>query len=73
MNQPFREFYKLPIPCPDCRNSTHETVAWLVDHDEITCSFCGIVIDLTLKETRAFIEDADRLCSKIWGPVEMKR
>jgi hypothetical protein len=66
----FRDFFKLPVPCPVCSEITHQTVAWLVDHDELICGECDVPIDLRLNEMRGFIEHADKICTLVDGSIK---
>ncbi len=66
----YRDFYQIPVPCPECGEITPETVAWLVDHDKLVCGQCDVAVDLRLEEMRALIEDADKVCALIDGSIK---
>jgi hypothetical protein len=66
----FRDFYKIPVPCPECGDITPATVAWLMDHDQLVCGECDVVIDLRLEEIRGFIEYADKICTLVDGSTK---
>jgi len=48
---------RLPLPCPRCEEEGMETIARLIGHDELPCSFCGEPIDLTAEEWRAYVNE----------------
>jgi len=50
---------KIPTPaCPKCDKEGVETVAGLVNRDQIACDFCGSVIDLTSENWRSYLQEA---------------
>ena len=57
---------KIPIPtCPKCDKEGIETVAGLIDRDQITCAFCGNLIDLTSENWRTYFKEAKDALGKL--------
>ena len=56
--EPTNELLKIGIPCPDCRDQTEQTLAWLQQHHELTCSNCGSIINLRDEGPKSLIEGA---------------
>jgi hypothetical protein len=48
----------LPIPCPECRELSHEPVRRIASNDIIPCSLCGGLIDLAAEDCRSLVEQA---------------
>lgn len=41
-----------------------------MDHDQLVCGECDVVIDLRLEEIRGFIEYADKVCALVDGSTK---
>jgi len=63
---------KIPTPsCSKCGKEGVETVARLVNRDEIACNFCGGLINLTSEDWRAYLKEAENSLTKL-GPLYRK-
>jgi len=57
---------KFPTPsCPKCGKEGVETIAGLINRNEITCGFCGSAINLTSEDWRAYLKEAMDALGKI--------
>ena len=51
---------QIPLPtCPKCGKEGIETIAGLINRDEIACGFCGNLIDLTSENWRSYLKEAE--------------
>jgi len=49
------DFIRMDLPCSKCGQTNKELIRELVTNSTITCGFCGAIIDLNAKDTRASI------------------
>ena len=70
MGEELRNIITLPVKCAICGKYTEETIAWLVDHNTLTCRYCRSTIDLNVKKTRAMIKHFNDACLQFPGLSE---
>ena len=70
MGKELRSIITLPVKCAICGKYTEETIAWLVDHNTLTCRYCRSTIDLNVKKTRAMIKHFNDACLQSSGLSE---
>jgi len=58
---------KLPIPCPECGELSHEPNERVANNDVIPCSLCGGLIDLSAEVCRLLVEQAKANVAKRAG------
>lgn len=57
---------RYPLPCPSCGEQNLKIVRELITNDEIACSFCGYVIDLTDDKWRAGLQEFAQGLSELY-------
>ncbi len=62
------DYVSLDIPCPKCRKISKQLVRELVANDTIHCTYCGDVIDVSSKDWRARIAEAEKTLREIKPP-----
>ena len=67
MGKELRNIIRLPIECAICGEYAEESIAWLVDHDTLTCRHCSSLIDLNVEKTRTLIKHFDDACLQFPG------
>ena len=59
MKSNLRWVIKIPTPsCAKCGKEGNETIAGLINRDQISCAFCSAAIDLTSEEWRTYLKEA---------------
>lgn len=46
---------QMTVPCAACGSQERRDIDWLAQHDTLTCSGCGVAIDLTRNPLRGEI------------------
>jgi hypothetical protein len=54
----------VPVPCPDCGELSPEPIELVATNDVIMCSLCGGLIDLSVEECRAPVQQAKAAVAK---------
>jgi transcription initiation factor TFIIIB Brf1 subunit/transcription initiation factor TFIIB len=49
------DFMVMDVLCPECSQTNKEPIRELVVNNSVPCRYCGAIIDLTAKDTRASI------------------
>ena len=65
-----RDIIRLTIDCAVCGENTEQTIAWLVNHDTLTCRHCLGAIDLNVEKTRAIIKHFDDASAAFGEPTD---
>ena len=55
----------MAIPCPECGEEIGAKISAFKNHPSIDCPSCGVRIDLTDKERRAFIDEFAKAAASV--------
>jgi DNA-directed RNA polymerase subunit RPC12/RpoP len=48
---------RYPVPCPSCGHKSLHIVRELITSDEVACTYCNAIIDLTDNDWRAGLQE----------------
>ena len=51
-------YARIGLPCLNCGEHSEQSIDWLRMHERLFCFACGVSIDLTKPENRAYIHAA---------------
>jgi len=62
------EIVRIDVPCPKCRKISKRFLREMIANDTVPCTYCGDVIDISSKEWRARIREAEETYGQFKAP-----